>query len=131
MKTEKKKGRTSSPVQNCALLLPRAAARGARLHNAYRDSWRRARHIHAEGNSAHRRHAALGRHLGTGRRRDPKHRLYPSSRCTLPPSSPAFAFGQLMVIITQGTLEKLRDKMFNGMQRLPIRVSSTPWATAI
>ncbi len=36
-----------------------------------------------------------------------------------------FAFGQLMVIITQGTLEKLRDKMFNGMQRLPIRFFDT------
>ena len=35
------------------------------------------------------------------------------------------AFGQMMSIITQGTLEKLRDKMFNGMQRLPIRFFDT------
>ncbi len=35
------------------------------------------------------------------------------------------AFGQLMTIITQGTLEKLRDKMFNGMQKLPIRFFDT------
>ncbi len=35
------------------------------------------------------------------------------------------AFGQLMVVITQGTLEKLRDKMFNGMQRLPIKFFDT------
>ena len=34
-------------------------------------------------------------------------------------------FGQLMTIITQGTLEKLRDKMFNGMQKLPIRFFDT------
>lgn len=33
----------------------------------------------------------------------------------------AFAFNQLMAIITQGTLKKLREKMFGGMQRLPIR----------
>ena len=35
------------------------------------------------------------------------------------------AFGQLMAVITQGTLEKLRDKMFNGMQKLPIRFFDT------
>lgn len=35
------------------------------------------------------------------------------------------AFGQLMTIITQGTLEKLRDKMFNGMQKLPIKFFDT------
>ena len=35
------------------------------------------------------------------------------------------AFGQLMTIITQGTLEKLRDKMFNGMQRLPVKFFDT------
>ena len=35
------------------------------------------------------------------------------------------AFSQLMTIITQGTLEKLRDKMFNGMQKLPIRFFDT------
>ena len=35
------------------------------------------------------------------------------------------AFGQLMTIITQGTLEKLREKMFNGMQKLPIRFFDT------
>lgn len=32
-----------------------------------------------------------------------------------------FTYNQLMAIITQGTLKKLRVKMFNGMQRLPIK----------
>lgn len=35
------------------------------------------------------------------------------------------AFNQLMAIITQGTLKKLRVKMFNGMQRLPIKYFDT------
>ncbi len=35
------------------------------------------------------------------------------------------AFGQLMTVITQGTLEKLRDKMFNGMQKLPVKFFDT------
>ena len=30
-----------------------------------------------------------------------------------------FAFNQLMAIITQGSLMKLRERMFGGMQRLP------------
>ena len=34
-------------------------------------------------------------------------------------------YGQLMAIITQGSLEKLRDKMFNGMQKLPIKFFDT------
>ena len=37
----------------------------------------------------------------------------------------SFAFNQLMAIITQGTLKKLREKMFNGMQRLPIKYFDT------
>ena len=37
----------------------------------------------------------------------------------------AFSFNQLMAIITQGTLKKLREKMFGGMQRLPIRYFDT------
>lgn len=32
-----------------------------------------------------------------------------------------FTYNQLMAVITQGTLKKLRVKMFNGMQRLPIK----------
>ncbi len=36
-----------------------------------------------------------------------------------------FAFGQLMAIITQGSLSKLRQKMFNGMQNLPIKYFDT------
>ena len=32
-----------------------------------------------------------------------------------------FAYNQLMAILTQGTLQKLREKMFNGMQRLPVK----------
>lgn len=36
-----------------------------------------------------------------------------------------FVFNQLMAIITQGTLKKLREKMFNGMQRLPIKYFDT------
>lgn len=35
------------------------------------------------------------------------------------------AFNQLMAIITQGTLKKLRERMFNGMQRLPIKYFDT------
>ena len=34
-------------------------------------------------------------------------------------------YQQLMAIITQGTLKKLRVKMFNGMQRLPIKYFDT------
>lgn len=33
----------------------------------------------------------------------------------------SLAYSQLMAIITQGTLKKLREKMFNGMQRLPVK----------
>lgn len=36
-----------------------------------------------------------------------------------------FVFNQLMAVITQGTLKKLRGKMFNGMQRLPIKYFDT------
>lgn len=36
-----------------------------------------------------------------------------------------FTFGQLLAIITQGTLKKLRGKMFKGMQRLPIKYFDT------
>lgn len=35
------------------------------------------------------------------------------------------AYNQLMAIITQGTLKKLRERMFNGMQRLPIKYFDT------
>ena len=34
-------------------------------------------------------------------------------------------FNQLMAIMTQGTLKKMREKMFNGMQRLPIKYFDT------
>ena len=37
----------------------------------------------------------------------------------------ALAYNQLMAIITQGTLMKIREKMFGGMQRLPIRYFDT------
>ena len=36
-----------------------------------------------------------------------------------------FIFNQMMAIITQGSLAKLREKMFNGMQDLPIRYFDT------
>ncbi|MGN0106358.1 MAG: ABC transporter ATP-binding protein [Hominilimicola sp.] len=36
-----------------------------------------------------------------------------------------FTFNQLMAIITQGTLKKMREKMFNGMQRLPVKYFDT------
>ena len=36
-----------------------------------------------------------------------------------------FAYNQLMAVITQGTLAKLRIKMFNGMQNLPIKYFDT------
>lgn len=36
-----------------------------------------------------------------------------------------FAYNQLIAIMTQGTLKKLREKMFNGMQRLPIKYFDT------
>lgn len=35
------------------------------------------------------------------------------------------AYNQLMAIITQGTLKKLRGKMFNGMQKLPVKFFDT------
>lgn len=35
------------------------------------------------------------------------------------------AYTQMMAIITQGTLKKLREKMFNGMQNLPIKYFDT------
>ena len=37
----------------------------------------------------------------------------------------SLVFNQLMAIMTQGTLKKLRVKMFNGMQRLPIKYFDT------
>lgn len=36
-----------------------------------------------------------------------------------------FAYQQMMAIITQGTLKKLREKMFGGMQCLPIKYFDT------
>ena len=33
----------------------------------------------------------------------------------------AFTYNQLMAIITQGSLKKFRDKMFSGMQDLPVK----------
>ncbi len=36
-----------------------------------------------------------------------------------------FAYNQMMAIITQGTLKKLREEMFNGMQNLPIKYFDT------
>lgn len=37
----------------------------------------------------------------------------------------ALAFNQLMAVITQGTLKKLREKMFSGMQHLPVKYFDT------
>ena len=37
----------------------------------------------------------------------------------------SIAFTQMMAVITQGTLKKLREKMFNGMQDLPIKFFDT------
>ena len=36
-----------------------------------------------------------------------------------------FVYNQLMAIITQGSLAKMREKMFSGMQKLPIRYFDT------
>ncbi len=36
-----------------------------------------------------------------------------------------FAFNQIMAVMTQGTLKKMREKMFGRMQRLPIRYFDT------
>ncbi len=36
-----------------------------------------------------------------------------------------FVFNQLMAVITQGSLAKMREKMFNGMQDLPIKYFDT------
>ncbi len=36
-----------------------------------------------------------------------------------------FAYSQLMAVITQGSLAKMREKMFNGMQDLPIKYFDT------
>lgn len=35
------------------------------------------------------------------------------------------AYTQMMAVITQGTLKKLREKMFNGMQNLPVKYFDT------
>ena len=37
----------------------------------------------------------------------------------------SLSFNQMMAIMTQGTLKKLREKMFGGMQRLPIKYFDT------
>ena len=37
----------------------------------------------------------------------------------------SLSYNQLMAIITQGTLKKMREKMFNDMQRLPIKYFDT------
>ena len=37
----------------------------------------------------------------------------------------SFTYTRMMAVITQGTLEKLREKMFRGMQNLPIRYFDT------
>ncbi len=37
----------------------------------------------------------------------------------------AFAYNQLMAVITQGTLKKFRDKMFSKMQDLPVKYFDT------
>ena len=37
----------------------------------------------------------------------------------------AFVYNQLMAVITQGVLRKFRDKMFSGMQSLPIKYFDT------
>lgn len=36
-----------------------------------------------------------------------------------------FTFSQLMAVMTQGTLKKMREKMFGGMQKLPIKYFDT------
>ncbi len=36
-----------------------------------------------------------------------------------------FAYNQMMAVITQGSLAKMREKMFSGMQKLPIRYFDT------
>ncbi len=36
-----------------------------------------------------------------------------------------FAFAQMMAVITQGTLKKLREQMFDNMQKLPIKYFDT------
>lgn len=36
-----------------------------------------------------------------------------------------FAFNQIMAVVTQGSLKKMREAMFNRMQRLPIRYFDT------
>lgn len=36
-----------------------------------------------------------------------------------------FTFSQIMAVITQGTLKKLREKMFSNMQKLPIKYFDT------
>lgn len=39
--------------------------------------------------------------------------------------SATISYNQLMAVITQGTLKKLRGRMFNGMQRLPVKYFDT------
>ena len=45
--------------------------------------------------------------------------------CMSSASSPALSYTQMMAIITQGSLKKLREKMFNHMQDLPIKYFDT------
>lgn len=37
----------------------------------------------------------------------------------------SFVYNQMMAVITQGSLKKLRQKMFNGMQNLPVKYFDT------
>ncbi|HBM81402.1 MAG TPA: ABC transporter, partial [Clostridiaceae bacterium] len=37
----------------------------------------------------------------------------------------SFAFNRMMAVITQGSLKKLREKMFNGMEDLPVKYFDT------
>lgn len=37
----------------------------------------------------------------------------------------SFAYNRMMAVITQGSLKKLRQKMFNGMQNLPVKYFDT------
>ena len=37
----------------------------------------------------------------------------------------SFSYSRMMAVITQGALKKLREKMFNGMQDLPVKYFDT------
>ena len=115
---------SGAPYQDAVQLLSGDAPRGPGLHPVQRHYQLDPLHVYAE------RHlpwwSRAGR-PGTGP-------LYAGRFCALwlilvvlyvLSLAAGTAFNQLMAIITQGSLAKMREKMFNGMQDLPIKYFDT------